>query len=335
MKKYAFLWHCLFWLAIPFMLTFITWAYQFTIFLPAGKNFAKNYFTLFTGSMVLNVVIVAIGAPVFYLTSALLPFPKKFKRALALVLLLLVWPALLVVILSFFSFAVYWSFRYFLLTAYVTVIPFMALGAFAVVQKRLVQLENRNIKTELELLRAQLHPHFLFNTINNIDSLIQKDQETASRYLNELSDMLRFMLYETRSESIPLSKELDYIQKYINLQRMRSVNPGFIHFYIHGKVHTQTIAPMLFIPFIENAFKHAANKTNNHAIKLGFDISANEILFTCSNSVIEQKSATTNGLGNQLIIQRLDLLYKNRYELKTDANNGKYRVQLKILFHAH
>ncbi|MEL7426266.1 MAG: histidine kinase, partial [Bacteroidota bacterium] len=117
------------------------------------------------------------------------------------------------------------------------------------------ELVEKNHKMELALVKAQLDPHFLFNTINNIDVLITKDPEEASRYLNQLSDMMRFMLYETKSEHIPLEQELSYIDKYVELQRIRTANENYVQYEVEGQPGGKQVAPMIFIPFIENAFK--------------------------------------------------------------------------------
>ncbi|MFN3446035.1 MAG: sensor histidine kinase, partial [Bacteroidia bacterium] len=120
-------------------------------------------------------------------------------------------------------------------------------------------LTLKNREMELSLVKSQLDPHFLFNTINNIDVLILKNAEDASDYLNKLSDIMRFMLFETKAEMIPLSKEIEYIKKYIELQKIRTSNNSYVSFNVEGVANGRLIAPMVFIPFIENAFKHTNN----------------------------------------------------------------------------
>jgi len=120
-------------------------------------------------------------------------------------------------------------------------------------------LKEKNHEMELALIKSKLDPHLLFNTINNIDALIIKDAVEASNYLNKLSDIMRFMLYETMADKILLSQEIEYIEKYIALQKIRTANVNYIHFTVSGNVGDKSIAPMIFIPFIENAFKHTTN----------------------------------------------------------------------------
>lgn len=194
------------------------------------------------------------------------------------------------------------------------------------------ELMEKNFNMELALVKSQLDPHFLFNTINNIDILISKDPAEASQYLNKLSDIMRFMLYETKTEQIPLAKELEYIEKYIELQRIRTANKHFVDFAVNGKVNGQKIAPMVFIPFIENAFKHSGNKKIDQAVDIDISVGREIITFTCDNKFDPRKKVNNgaNGLGNELIRKRLQLLYPQRHNLSVDRNNDRYRVELTI-----
>ena len=199
-----------------------------------------------------------------------------------------------------------------------------------------VELQKKNHEMELELIRSQINPHFLFNTINNIDVLIQKDAAMASDYLNKLSDMLRFMLYETKTEKIYLSKELSYIEKYISLQKIRASNPNYVSYEVKGEALSLIIAPMLFMPFIENAFKHAENKRMEHAINIRIFIKKDTVSFECENkySTVSAKKPNQNGLGNELIAKRLQLLYPTSHTLETIDNDNTYKVKL-ALHHGH
>ncbi len=194
------------------------------------------------------------------------------------------------------------------------------------------ELQQKNFETELALVKSQLNPHFLFNTINNIDVLIEKDAVKASAYLNKLSDIMRFMLYETKTENIPLEKELTYISKYIDLQKIRNSNTEFVQFDTSGDAGDLSIAPMLFVPFIENAFKHAANKKKQHAIIIRIDISGDTIHFFCKNDATDNplNKEEAGGLGNELIAKRLDLLYPGKHLLDISRTEDEYTVSLTI-----
>ena len=198
--------------------------------------------------------------------------------------------------------------------------------------KQKEEMDKKNFEMELALVKSQFNPHFLFNTINNIDVLIEKDPATASGYLNQLSDIMRFMLYETKTEQILLEKELTYIGKYIDLQKIRTANPDFVQYTVQGIQANIAIAPMLFIPFIENAFKHAANTRTGNVISIVIRIEENGIIFECINSFnTDVKSKPEyGGLGNDLIQKRLSLLYPGRHKLAVDSSNNIYKVKLAI-----
>jgi LytS/YehU family sensor histidine kinase len=194
------------------------------------------------------------------------------------------------------------------------------------------ELMQKNHETEMALIKSQLDPHFLFNTLNNIDVLILKDATEASNYLNKLSDILRFMLYETKTDEILLRKEIEYIEKYIELQKIRTANANYVSFQVIGIPANITIAPMVFIPFIENAFKHSTNKKIDNAITVKLFISKESILFVCENKFDANRKVIqeSNGLGNNLIQKRLHLIYPEQHQLEIEKQTNLYSVQLTI-----
>jgi LytS/YehU family sensor histidine kinase len=194
-----------------------------------------------------------------------------------------------------------------------------------------LELSRKNHEMELALIKAQINPHFLFNTINNIDALIKRDASAASDYLNKLSDIMRFMLYESKTEKIPLTKEISYIDKYIELQKIRTSNANFVKYEVQGDLTTIAIEPMLLIPFIENAFKHSENKKIREAIKIMIKNHEGKLYFECVNAYSDnQKAPSQGGLGNELIQRRLELLYPNKHNFEVTNSDGYYRVRLKI-----
>lgn len=197
------------------------------------------------------------------------------------------------------------------------------------------QMEKINLETNLALLKAQINPHFLFNTLNNIDVLIEKDAEAASTYLKKLSGILRFMLYESPTEKIRLTQEIDYINEYIELQKIRTSNVNFVKFDVEGNTDNLYIAPMLFIPFIENAFKHCTDKKINNAIEIDIAVKDEEVHFTCNNAFdqVAQLTQPKSGLGLDLIQNRLKLLYKEDHQLKIDKTNERFTVTLTVKLH--
>lgn len=194
------------------------------------------------------------------------------------------------------------------------------------------ELQQKNHETEMALVKAQLDPHFLFNTLNNIDVLILDDAIIASKYLNKLSDILRFMLYETMTDTILLEKEIEYIQKYIELQKIRTSNPTYVNFQITGTPEYKKIAPMVFIQFIENAFKHTTNKKIDHAINVQLFIEKESIRFVCENKFDSKRKLKqeSSGLGNDLIQRRLNLIYPKNHTLELGNHCNLYTVNLTI-----
>jgi len=193
-------------------------------------------------------------------------------------------------------------------------------------------LKEKNHEMELALIKSKLDPHLLFNTINNIDALIIKDAVEASNYLNKLSDIMRFMLYETMADKILLSQEIAYIEKYIALQKIRTANVNYIHFTVSGDIGNKFIAPMIFIPFIENAFKHTTNKKLENAITVNILVTDKKIKMVCENKFDSKPKVQSmdSGLGNELIQKRLQLIYPDKHLLEINKNNELYSVHLTI-----
>jgi two-component system LytT family sensor kinase len=194
-------------------------------------------------------------------------------------------------------------------------------------------LTKKNHAMEMALIKAQLDPHLLFNTINNIDTLILRDPVAASDYLNKLSDIMRFVLYETKTEKIRLSHELEYIEKYIALQKIRTSNEDYVHLEVTGVIGDKHIAPMVFIPFIENAFKHTNNKKLEDAITIKILVKDHTVQLICENkydSKVAKQPNSESGLGNELVQKRLDLIYKGRHTLLVDKKAELYSVNLTI-----
>ncbi len=192
-------------------------------------------------------------------------------------------------------------------------------------------LQEKNHEMEMALIKSQIDPHLLFNTINNIDTLILKDPVEASSYLNKLSDLMRFVLYETGADKILLSQEIEYIQKYIALQKIRTSNTSYVDMMVSGNVIGWRIAPMVLIPFIENAFKHTNNKKLQDAIVIDIRIGTDSLQMICKNK-FDAKSGkhSHSGLGNELVNKRLELIYRGRHKLEVHAEDELYTLILTI-----
>jgi two-component system, LytTR family, sensor kinase len=180
------------------------------------------------------------------------------------------------------------------------------------------ELTRRTHEMELALVRSKLDPHFLFNTLNNIDVLILRDAHAASDYLNKLSEILRFMLYEAKGSTIALADELTYIEKYMALERIRARSARYATHQVVGDPNGLSIAPMTFIPFIENAFKHTEELKGDGAIVSRIVIDGRRIVLECTNRCRPRtgQSNGRGGLGHELMRQRLQLLYPGQHSLE-------------------
>ncbi|WP_207534832.1 sensor histidine kinase [Desertivirga arenae] len=196
------------------------------------------------------------------------------------------------------------------------------------------QILKQNAEAELALLKAQLNPHFLFNTLNNIDTLIQVDEkEKASESLIRISEMMRYTTYESANNRVPLSEEIEYLKNYIDLEMLRFSNKQLLKFEVYGEVGEIKIAPMLLIPFVENAFKHTSDKRSAYAIRIRLNISFNKLVFTCLNKCDENSRISkdkSSGVGLQNIERRLNLLYPERNDLQIHLEDGIFETKLTL-----
>jgi len=195
------------------------------------------------------------------------------------------------------------------------------------------QLQKENIESQLQLLKAQVHPHFLFNTLNNIYSQTQTESPNGSKMIMGLSDMLRYILYEGQKTFVPLKQELIMIAEYINLEKIRYGNKLDVHVLTPDKTDDIYIAPLLLLPFVENCFKHGtSNILQNPWINLTIELKDTNLVMklmngkTPSNGNIQNKQ----GIGINNVIQRLNLLYKDKYELQIREDEVVFVVDLKV-----
>lgn len=206
-------------------------------------------------------------------------------------------------------------------------------------RERMLQLmETETMQSELRFLRAQINPHFLFNTLNSLYALTLKKSDKAPDIVIRLSEMMRYMLYECNDKQVELHKEVDYIKNYLELEKLRHSDAVQINFTIDGDIYDKEIAPLLFSPFLENAFKHGLNKH----IEEGFiDVKlqiANKILkFRVRNSKPVEKNINSEmndkisgGIGLQNVQRRLDLLYPDKHDLELKETDKIYEINLSL-----
>ena len=193
------------------------------------------------------------------------------------------------------------------------------------------RLQRQNIQAEMYYLKHQINPHFLMNTLNNIHALVDIDSEAAKQTVLQLSDMMRYVVYETGGNSIPLKEDIKFVKNYIELMRIRYTDDVKISFaypqQLQGRID---VPPLIFIVFVENAFKHGVSYNASSYINIDIKCENGFVVGRFENSVNEQSRKTSPGIGLENVRKRLDLIYGSTYELHIDDMGNNYCVTLKI-----
>jgi hypothetical protein len=225
---------------------------------------------------------------------------------------------------------------------YVQILSYMAPLLFSIAiksTKRWVKIEaerkeaaNFKLQSELQHLRYQLQPHFFFNSLNNIYALVYISPDQAKKSIHSLIKLMRYMLYETNAELVSLSKEIDFMKKYIDLMKLRVSDKTVVNYNFPSEERGVKIAPLLFISLIENAFKHGVSASKESSIQINMDSHENKVLFTIENNNFPKKTDNKSGSGIGLvnIEKRLELLYPNKHSFKTFIKNEHFFAQLEI-----
>ena len=203
---------------------------------------------------------------------------------------------------------------------------------FGELQKRMAETAKEKAEAELNFLKSQINPHFVFNSLNSVYFLIDKDNASARGALHKFTEMLRYQLYEATGEKIPIEKEIHYIKDYMDLQQLRKDEKYKVTFDCAPDVRDFLIEPLLLIPFVENSFKHISHfSTKDNFVKVTMSLSNNTFVFSVANSK-ENQSITEKpgGIGLNNVRRRLELLYPGRYELNITDMESAYTVQLKL-----
>lgn len=200
-------------------------------------------------------------------------------------------------------------------------------------EKQRRELVEYKLTSELNVLKSQINPHFLFNTLNNLFSLAQKhNNPELAEGLHKLSGMMRYVLYDSSTDKVSLADELAYIRDYIGLSKLRYADSEVrAHVSVTGDPEKCYIAPMLLIPFVENAFKHGVRPEKDSFVGIIVDCSGGRLVFLCTNRVFDSKPADSpRGIGLNNVRGRLDLLYKGDYKLDITEDGEYYGVRLEL-----
>ena len=219
-----------------------------------------------------------------------------------------------------------------------SIVIFVSLLRFAAdwldLQTTRKEIEKEKLTAELNFLKAQVNPHFLFNTLNNLYYLAYSKSDNTAEVIEKLSRMMRYMIYDSNYPQVQLAKEIEYMQNYISLEKLRLSDNVKINFSIEGDIDTVRITPLILITFLENAFKHGVTSTSKESwIEVSLVSKPGSVQFLVSNS----KPGSTNseeksGIGLQNVKRRLDLSYPGKYKLDMDEQANDYRVTLSLDF---
>lgn len=338
-KLSRFGWHVLFWIAIliyhtfyrgrfseDYLLRFIGYsaslpfdmlATYFSLYFLLPKYLLRQkYFKFFTFFILSSIPILYCEYLIYYYFQYPLRNPGRD------------------IVFNFFNQSLILSLFVSVYSVIISAIAIKLLKAWYDSQKEKKDLINQSLISELALLRSQINPHFLFNTLNNIDSLVMRDPDRASNAIIKLSEIMRYMLYDANTELVPLDKELDYIESFVALQQLRLKNETHTKFNVKGDPKGKLIPPMLFVPFVENAYKHGSKQNGESGININVEITENTLTFVVINSYKESAIPVddkTGGIGMQNVKRRLELLYKDKHGLIVKKKNGKYHVILKLV----
>jgi len=203
-------------------------------------------------------------------------------------------------------------------------------------EKARAQERGERLQSELSFLRSQISPHFIFNILNSIVYLIRSRSDLAEPVTIKLSDLMRYMLYESADTQIPLEKELDYLKNYVDLQKIRFEEDVDIRLNIESRAGAQIIEPLLMIPFVENAFKHGVGLIDKPVIEISVKFDEQELFFSVRNKVAAGGSEVkdnSSGIGLRNVIRRLELLYPDTHRLEVKQEDDWFLVNLNLKFH--
>ncbi|MEO9871705.1 sensor histidine kinase [Ekhidna sp.] len=197
---------------------------------------------------------------------------------------------------------------------------------------QLQQLEKEKLSLELNSLKMQINPHFLFNSLNSVYSLSLKKSDQTPQVILGLSNLLRYMIYEVSEERVPLLKEVESLRNYLNLQKLRVDETADIQLDISGEINNQKLAPLLFFPLIENSFKHGL-KSNNNFVHVKLEVTEKALVFMIKNNkgkVDEPEDGRYGGIGLENVRKRLDIIYNKKASMEVKNKDESFEVTLTI-----
>ena len=333
---------------IPLKYHFIFWISYFTFNVIRWGSYYQDYWYSFKSNLVtftLSMVLVYVN--IYFLFPRFILKRKYVSYLLSFTLTLCVFYIVRTELIYYFINENVWpesntlqkaySFNHIIIVfltgiydvALVTTIKLTADWVFE--KKRTEQLQKSQLRSELNFLKAQIQPHFFFNTLNNLYALAIEKSDKTPEVILKLSEIMQYVLYEVKEPKISLLREVNYIHSYLELEKLRFGNAIKSKIKIIGNINDVDVPPLLYLPFIENCFKHGAKNNEDLKVNITFKKNEKEILFSVENNFNNLAGVdTTHGIGIENVKRRLQLLYHNAYTLKTKVVENKYIVELII-----
>jgi len=332
---------------VTFLINSVIWISLFFIpFLLLEPRGGISEYLLRIGATSILTVIVYFFNYLFLVPKYLLN--RKFRVYILLILLTLVISCVIVDLYYYFVVSVVqnWHHRpspifsrgmwvplFPLLTGIAIGISIRFAREWARIEKERRELQGEKLLSELAFLKSQVNPHFLFNTLNNICSLARKKSDYTESAIIKLSQIMRYMLTDSRQEKVGLEEEVEYLNNFIELQKIRISDKVDISFKIDGDISSIQLEPLLLIPFVENAFKHGVSYNEKSRINIELKTDPNELTFIVENSKTSVKDTTKldeSGIGLKNVRRRIELLYPNRHQLDIRDSESQYYIMLKL-----
>jgi LytS/YehU family sensor histidine kinase len=218
----------------------------------------------------------------------------------------------------------------FLFTVFVRFLMMFLLSMGLMAYNRLKEAEEEKLKSELSYLKAQINPHFLFNTLNSIYALTVKKSDVAPESVTRLAAIMRYAITDAVNDFVPLEKEITYVSSYIDLEKLRLTQKVKLEYSVEGGLEGKQIAPLIFIPLIENAFKHGVSTSEQSEITINIKVDEKQLHLFIENTKIRREKTESNGLGIENVRKRLNLLYPGRYRINIINDEKKFTVKLDL-----
>ncbi len=328
----------------PWVIHMVFWVLIFALMLMAGPDNNTSFMEVVRKVINLSFYMLVVYVNLGYLIPRFL----SQKNFMTYVLLLLAMVAVFTPIKVLMLYITYDEVdpQEFLIMnqQYIFLLLFLIAGGSTVIkiisdwqrhQRDRKELETQRMQSEIKFLKSQINPHFLFNTLNSLYALTLKKSDKAPEIVIKLSEMMRYMLYECNERRVPLQKEVNYIQNYLDMERLRQSGHADISFRVEGQVTDQTIAPLIFIPFLENSFKHGLNQQISEGyVHVIMKVLGNKLLLRICNSKAGKApqpiDKPSGGIGLANVQRRLNLLYPLQYKLDIEENDTEHVVELSL-----